>query len=811
MDTLNSIDRIKLSDRLSRLRQRYFAESPTACGELVQLTMQSWQETRGQDIELRRAKILQKAAEGIPTVIHDGELTAGSVTRCFRGAYPGIDWDSGYLKDPRMIKVKAGESEVTFASPEIKGHIGQEVLAICEQAEACFKGQTPAESMRQVAENVFGKWYHDVLELKASIPAYEELPMMKGVTNWEKLINSGLRSVIREAEEKIKTVGQMQEDNLQKLYFWQAAVISCEAAIKLSQRYAQTAEDLARNEPDVARRQQLLTIAEMCRWAPENPARNFHEALQAVRFVSVFSAYEGYGCGGNGFLGRPDQYLYPYFKRDIEAGNLTLERAGELIGELISFLGRAENIHQASRKEFSQNTSIASVVLGGIQRDGTDACNELTYLFLHMAGLVKYAEPHFALRYYPGLTPRRFLIKALETNRQVPGNPMFVNDKHMIDCILEWGVSPEYAWDWAMQGCSQVTAAPQRGLYHPWHFNIPLCLDLALHNGVSPVSGKQVGPATGDPRGFSSFEEVYEAFKQQHQYLIKRLLYLQRLLHQAEAAILRYPFQSALSDNSIELGKDIVDGGCGEYPLWVHKDRGLVDVADSLGAIKQLVFVEKKLTMQELIEAIDSDFAGEGGERIKQMCLQAPKFGNDIDEADYMVRDVGRFSAGVIHSEANPFGYKYGINRNGLSWHYAASSGVGSLPNGRRKGEPFCDGSISPMQGADTRGPTAVGKSVLKADFTDVALAVLNMKFSSSFVKSPESLDKVATYTDTLLRNGATHIQYNFLDRQMLLEAQQHPEQYKDLIVRVAGYSAYFVNLTREVQDDIIRRSEQEF
>jgi trans-4-hydroxy-L-proline dehydratase len=215
--------------------------------------------------------------------------------------------------------------------------------------------------------------------------------------------------------------------------------------------------------------------------------------------------------------------------------------------------------------------------------------------------------------------------------------------------------------------------------------------------------------------------------------------------------------------------------------------------------------------MQELIEAIDSDFAGEGGERIKQMCLQAPKFGNDIDEADYMVRDVGRFSAGVIHSEANPFGYKYGINRNGLSWHYAASSGVGSLPNGRCKGEPFCDGSISPMQGADTRGPTAVGKSVLKADFTDVALAVLNMKFSSSFVKSPESLDKVATYTDTLLRNGATHIQYNFLDKQMLLEAQKHPEQYKDLIVRVAGYSAYFVNLTREIQDDIIRRSEQEF
>ena len=260
----------------------------------------------------------------------------------------------------------------------------------------------------------------------------------------------------------------------------------------------------------------------------------------------------------------------------------------------------------------------------------------------------------------------------------------------------------------------------------------------------------------------------------------------------------------------MEAGKDEAMGGCGEYPLWVHKDRGLIDVADSLTAIKKVVFDDKKLSMEELMDAIDTDFEGERGESIRQILLAAPKFGNDSDEADYMARDLGKFSAGVIQSETNPFGQKYAINRNGLAWHYAANSGVGALPSGRKRGEPFCDGSISPMRGMDVKGPTAVAKSVLKADFTDSLVAVLNQKFSNTFVKSEESLEKVAVYTETLLGNGATHVQYNFLDKQILLEAQKHPEQYKDLIVRVAGYSAYFVNLTREVQDDIIRRTEQE-
>ena len=249
---LHEIDSIQLSKRLKDLRERYFAESPVACGERVQLSMESWNKTRGQDIELRRAKMVKNIAEHIPVVIHKGEQTAASVTRFFRGAYPYIDYDSGYLKDPGMIdiKEKGEESEVTFASPRLVGRIPEDVLAICNRAEEVFKDQTPAEKMRQVAKNVFGDWYDDVMELKASIPRYEELPMMPGVTNWEKLICHGLRSVINDAESKLKNFVEEGVDSLEKLYFWQAVILVCEGAITLSKRYAQTARELALAEKD---------------------------------------------------------------------------------------------------------------------------------------------------------------------------------------------------------------------------------------------------------------------------------------------------------------------------------------------------------------------------------------------------------------------------------------------------------------------------------------------------------------------------------------------------------------------------------
>ncbi|MFH1484881.1 MAG: pyruvate formate lyase family protein, partial [Chloroflexota bacterium] len=397
---------------------------------------------------------------------------------------------------------------------------------------------------------------------------------------------------------------------------------------------------------------------------------------------------------------------------------------------------------------------------------------------------------------------------SLDTNQKVNGIPMYLNDKHITNYIHARGVPIEEARDWAIHGCSQPVS-PLRGHYLGMAINTVVPLDLALHDGVSPIAKKKIGIETGDPRTFDTFEKMYEAYCRQHEFVIRRLLRIQRLMHMASVQRYRMPFRSALDLASIRNGKSHLIGGSDSYPLWHMKDRALVDVADSLTAVKTLVFDDKRVSMAELLEAVDSDFAGDRGEEIRRMCLSAPKYGNDIEEADGMLRDIAKFSASVIVSEKNCFGYPYTINRNGVSWHYAAGKGVGAMPNGRKSGTPFADGSLSPMNGMDKHGPTAVLNSALNADFTDALVAILNQKFPLTLVKNPEAMQKVGALTTTFINNGGLHIQFNFVDRNVLLDAKKHPERYRDLVVRVAGYSAYFVNLTPEVQDEILSRTEQ--
>jgi formate C-acetyltransferase len=384
---------------------------------------------------------------------------------------------------------------------------------------------------------------------------------------------------------------------------------------------------------------------------------------------------------------------------------------------------------------------------------------------------------------------------------------MYVNDTHVINYLAERSGMLEEARDWSMYGCSEPVASPQRH-FKALLLNAACVLDVALHNGIAPSTGKRIGVETGDPRNFTTFEEVEQAFKRQLQFIYRRFLKAERLMHQVQVETFRLPLRSALDYGCIERGMSHLIGGNGAYPGSYHIDRGLIDVADSLTSIKRLVFDEKKLTMEELVETLDSNFDGRKGEEIRQMCLAAPKYGNDIDEADCAVRDVAKFSADVICSEKNMFGKPYILNRNGVSWHYSGGKGVGALPNGRKAWKPLYDGSLSPMTGKDMYGPTAVLNSAIKADYRDVSVPIINLKFPLTVLQSPEGLEKVSMLTETFIKNGGIHIQYNFLDKQTLLAAKKDPEEYKDLVVRVAGYSAYFVNLTSEVQDEIIARTE---
>ena len=553
-------------------------------------------------------------------------------------------------------------------------------------------------------------------------------------------------------------------------------------------------------------------MARVCRSCVEGAPRSFHEALQLMSFCGVAKISE-HPMHGNPHWGRADQYLYPFFINDIRSGALTAARAGELLADLIGRWGTQCFVQPRSQKLSHQiNFCINNIMVGGVDKDGRDACNELSYLILHMVGLLKISSPTVGLK-WSRVTPDWIMNKAIRTNLETRGGiPLFENDDAVVAHYVRDGIPYAEAVEWSGLGCVYPcipTKAEHTGAHGLGAFNVAGCLHLALHDGYD-INGKQTGLPTGDPRRFGSFEELYGAFLKQHRHVSHTCFRLGNVARRIEKDCVRLPLISALGlQFCMDAGRDTVDADP-EHTLQGIGDRGIIDASDALYAVKYLVFDEKKLTMAELMDALDSDFAGERGEEIRQLCLAAPKFGSDLAGPDEMARRVSDDSAAIIKSYDNSPFPPIMIAREGLAWHYLGGLGVGALPNGRKALEPLNDGSISPMRGADKEGPTAVLRSVLTAQFKDSYAQVLNQKFNASLLRSPEGVEKLAAYTKAFMAAGGTHIQYNILDSEDLKDAKVKPEAHEDLIVRIGGFSAYFVQLSGEIQDDVIYRSELE-
>ncbi|MFC1939281.1 pyruvate formate lyase family protein [Chloroflexota bacterium] len=805
---LEMIDNIPLNERLKSLKERYLDTTPQLASERGTYYAESWRETDGQPIQLRIARAVKRFLENIPTPVFENELVVGSLTKYFRGSYAMINYDSNLILD---LLPKSEDGKISMGGLNVIGDLDEKDKKALLENSLYFKGKTNRDMEEKICRAVWGTWQDDVTEARGQAP-YHYAPPGYGITYYDDVFAKGLKGVIEEAQRKLDCAEELGVEDPEKIWFWQSVIIVSEGLITFARNYAGQARQLAEKEPDSMRRAELEEIAEACRNVPENPPHNFHEAVQAVSFIELAKVLENGRIGD--YCGRLDQCLYPYFKKDIEEGRITIEEAADLVGGLISLLGRREQCAQVLMREAVQTNKISNITLAGLNRDGSDASNELTYLFLHMVGLLKYAEPHFSFIWHDGV-PHWSMIKAIETNRKTgAGHPQFLNGDTTIKYFVDRGIPLEDARDHAYLGCSY--AHPKNQGYHCKaisYINMALLLDLALHNGVAPMTGKKIGLETGDPRGFKSFDELYQAMEKQAELVVKRFAHRNRIAHRTELSTWRVPLHSTFATGCLENGYDIMMGGQmanpADHPVWDVIDRGHVSAADSLTAIKKIVFDDKKLTMDELLEALYSNFEGERGEEIQKMCLDAPKYGNDIDEADYMVRDVGKIIPRLLESERTPFGSRYTIIRQGLTWHYYGGKGVGALANGRKAGLPLADASLSPTQGADTNGPTAVCNSALKADFSDAKTAVLNQKFPLSLFKSEGFAEKLINFTETFFRNGGLHIQYNLLDAETLRKAKEHPEQYKALIVRVAGYSAYFVLLAPEVQDEIITRTEQ--
>ena len=803
---LDRIDNLELGERILKWKDAINTAGWKLFAEREKFTVESWRETEGEDIQLRRALLFKKVVENIEICIHDFDMLAGRLTPAVIGCMTSIDVCGDYI--PGIWK-DSSELKITM---DANVGMDPESIEILRTSAREFRGKTAPDRTYKAWEAADGTWIRDLEAAKLKDPTLDTAiyGQVTSVLMWEKIIGKGLGSFIQEAREHIEAFIENRESDIDRLYFWKSVVIVCGAAINHARRYAALARKTAETETRPDRKAGLLQIADACEHVPEYPARTFHEALQSMAIVGVCKNYE-HPMHNNPQWGRGDQYLYPYFIRDINNGAITLEKASDLLAELIGRWGTQTFVSSESSMESHQiNFGINNAMIGGVDCSGADTSNELSYLFLHVVGLLQLSSPTLGLRWNKN-TPPWMMNKAIRTNMATKGGiPLFENDEVVISHFIDDGIPMEEAVEWCGLGCV-YPCLPSRAEHYGAEgiaaCNIAAMLHLVLHNGLD-INGKRTGLETGDPRDFKSFEDLYEALLQQHKFITHRIFWLASIAREEQSKHMRLPFLSAVGIQScMDLGQDLLIPDP-DTSMFGISDRAIIDVADSLIAVKKLVFDDRKLTMDALLEALDSNFEGKQHEAVQRLCMLQPKFGNDIDEVDLLAKKISEDSRTIIRSYDNSPFRNYMIAREGLAWHYFGGLGVGALPNGRKALEPLNDGSISPMRGADKSGPTAVLRSALKAGFKESHASVLNQKFSASMLGSNESIDKLGAYTNAFMANGGSHIQYNMVDTNELRDAKMHPENHRDLIVRIGGFSAYFTQLSPDIQDDVINRSE---
>jgi formate C-acetyltransferase len=626
------------------------------------------------------------------------------------------------------------------------------------------------------------------------------------VPDYETVLQRGLISIGKECREKMESLDPTDLSYGDKFNLYHACFVVCEAIVEWAGRYAREATLMAKEEKDEKRRRELLRISENCRRVPGEPARDFWEALQCIYFLQVAIQIEGNGLAIA--LGRPDQILYPVYRRDIAEGALTREGAMELIQCFYLKLNEIDKIYSNEATRFLQGPAHGqTITLGGVTDDSRDATNELSYLLLEADLDVRLVQPDIAIRVHR-TSPENFLHKACINIRAGLTKPKLFNDEVVIQSLLDLEVPIEDARNWGALGCSEPAILGQTNTWgNAGHLNLAKCLELALNDGKCRLSQEQMGPQTGDPARFRTFEDVLGAFRTHVSYFIQHLVIYDNIIDKLHAEVAPLPLYSMLIRECLGKGLEFNSGGA-QYNFTSPLGVGPITTGDSLAAIKTLVYEEKSLSMGQLLEVLENDF--EGREDIRQMLInRAPKFGNDDDLVDGLCNEVlkvycdelrkyrnvrnGPFIGGLYYLTANiPFGKR-----------------TAATPDGRKSGEPLNDGGISPVHGGDRKGPTAVAKSVGKLDNQRVPHgSILNQRFHPSLLEGDDRIKRFEQYIRTFMDLGGWHTQFNVVTSDILRKAQKEPEKYRYLVIRVAGYSAYFTQLEEEIQNDIIERTE---
>ncbi|MCP4138976.1 MAG: glycyl radical protein [Chloroflexi bacterium] len=623
-----------------------------------------------------------------------------------------------------------------------------------------------------------------------------------------KIYQKGMLDFKREIEENIAALDYLNDpEATDKAEQWKAMAVSCDAVIVFAERHADLAEEMAENERDEQRQAELLDIAKVCRHVPANAPRNFWEAIQMYWFVHLGTITELNGWDAMN-PGHFDQHLAPFYEKEIADGSLTRDEAKELL----SCFWIKVNNHPAPPKvgitarESGTYNDFTNINLGGVKRDGSDGVSEVSYLVLDIVEELHVLQPGNSV-HVSTKTPDRFLHAAAHVIRQGHGYPSIFNPDVYILEMLRQGKTLEDAREGGCSGCIEVGAFGKEAYLLTGYLNVPKILEVTLNNGTDPVTGKVAGIRTGDPRDFKSFEELYMAFRQQLAFVIDQKIRVSNYIDRMFAKYAPAPFLSVVIEDCISTGKDYYNGGP-RYNTSYIQCTGLGTTTDSLTTLKKYVFEDEKFTMQQMLDAVGKNFEGE--EFMRQTIMnRTPFFGNDDDYADDIALRVYEDLFGLIDGQPNIKGGQYHLNMLSTTCHVYFGKVMGATPNGRLAGKSISDGT-SPSHGADTNGPSAVIKSLTKIDHTKSGGTLLNQRFLPSLLKRDEDIKKLGHLIRSYFTLGGHHIQFNIVDTATLLAAQENPDDYKDLLVRMAGYSDYFNDMNADLQQEVIERTQNE-
>ena len=783
-------------ERINTIREQILA-MPSLCLERAQLFTESYKATEGLPHVLRRAKALEKLLSEMNLHINPGELLIGSTTgkRVAAPLLPEIEWrwyisEADTMAEREHDKVESVDVEREALENLLSWWDGKSLYDMWRPVlpDAC-------KELQEIAWSAGGANPNDGHHMAHCCPGFE------------RVLTKGLSGLKAEVDASLSKLSATNPDDSERIHYLNAMKITLDAVITFAKRYSDLANAMAQKEKDPERKAELELIAHICKNVPEKPAESFYEAMQSLWLIYITVMLEGWGPG-IGF-GRVDQYLYPFYKKDIENGVITKDKARLLITLFLLKLNEliipfpAWN-RRKSGGQAAGRGSLSGVTLGGMSRDGTNNAEELTRLFLEAEEDVMLGED-LVFRIHSSMSDA-IVMRALEMAKKVRGKTKFIGDDIVIRQQMNDGKPFDIAREYSATGCFIHTIEGRSHDPGADSFNLPLMLELALNDGAMRLTGKQVGIHTGDPRTFKSYEDVWAAYKAQVAFIVPRCLIGPYHYLKLFTEYFPQPLQSTLYDGCIEKGVDIANGGT--YPhatssVWV---TGIVDVGDSLAAIKKTVFDDKKITMVQLIDALDKNFEGE--DRVWQVVKSAPKFGNDIDYVDNIVNDVLVHLCDEMETVKGYDGRKFTVSAGSIRGNISFGEIIGALPDGRKAGEALAEGGISPHQGRNMSGSTATANSVTKLDLARSSGGnVLNMKFDPENLNDREKMVKFLNLVKTFADNGGDVIQFNIVSNEMLRDAQKHPEQYKDLLVRVATYSSFFVELPPESQDEIIARA----